>query len=60
MTKKSFDYVEMKHQAAQQVQAELAGMSQEEKIRYFQQRTQALRALQQRLRAERLEQRKTA
>jgi len=46
---KPFDCVDMKHQAAEQVQAHLAGMSRDEKIEYFRERTQALRALQQQL-----------
>ena len=46
---KSFDCVEMKHQAAEKVQALLAGMTREEKISYFQERTEALRKLQQQL-----------
>lgn len=47
--KKPFDCVEMQHQAAEKVQAHLAGMSREEKILYFHERTQALRELQQQL-----------
>ena len=39
----------MKHQAAERVQAHLAGMSRDEKIQYFRERTQALRTLQQQL-----------
>lgn len=50
---KTFDCVEMKHQAAETVQARLAGMSRDEKIRYFRERTQALRELQQQLIRER-------
>ena len=46
---KPFDCVEMKHQAAEHVQAHLAGMSRDEKVRYFRERTQALRELQQQL-----------
>jgi len=46
---KPFDCVDMKHQAAEKVQAHLAGMSRDEKIAYFHARTQALRALQQQL-----------
>jgi hypothetical protein len=46
---KPFDCVEMKHQAAAQVQARLAGMSRDEKVHYFRERTQALRELQQQL-----------
>lgn len=36
MKNKPFDCVEMKHQAAAHVQAELAGMTDQEKIAYFQ------------------------
>lgn len=46
---KPFDCVEMKHRAAEHVQARLAGMSREEKVQYFCERTRALRALQQQL-----------
>jgi len=46
---KPFDCVDMKHQAAEKVQAHLAGMSRDEKVEYFRERTQALRALQQQL-----------
>lgn len=46
---KPFDCVEMKHQAAEKVQAQLAGMSREEKVQYFRERTRALRELQQQL-----------
>ena len=46
---KPFDCVDMKHQAAEKVQAHLAGMSRDEKVQYFRERTQALRALQQQL-----------
>jgi hypothetical protein len=60
MMKKRFDCVEMKHEAAQIVQAKLAAMSREEKIEYFRVRTQELRDLQARLIAEREAQRKTA
>ena len=46
---KPFDCVEMKHQAAAKVQAHLAGMSRDEKVQYFRERTQVLRELQQQL-----------
>jgi hypothetical protein len=46
---KPFDCVEMKHQAAEKVQDHLAGMSRDEKVQYFRERTQALRELQQQL-----------
>lgn len=49
MNDKPFDCVEMKHQAAEHVQSHLAGMSRDEKILYFRERTQALRELQQKL-----------
>jgi hypothetical protein len=39
----------MKHQAAEKVQDHLAGMSRDEKVQYFRERTQALRELQQQL-----------
>ena len=35
MENKPFDCVEMKHQAAEKIQARLAGMSDEEKIEYL-------------------------
>lgn len=50
---KPFDCVEMKHQAAEAVQTRLAPMSREERIQYFRERTQELRALQQQLQRER-------
>ena len=46
---KPFDCVEMKHRAAEKVQAHLAGMSREEKVQYFRERTQVLRELQRQL-----------
>ncbi len=46
---KKFDCVEMKHKAAEIVQAKLATMSRDEKVRYFQERTETLRKLQQKL-----------
>lgn len=47
MTKKAFDCVEMKHQGAAKVQARLAGMTREEQLRYWEERTRELLALQQ-------------
>ena len=57
---KPFDCVEMKHQAAQKVQARLNGMSREEKVQYFHERTQALRELQHQLVQEQELKRKSA
>ena len=45
--KKPFDCVEMQHKTAEIVQAQLTGMSREEKVAFFCERTQALRELQQ-------------
>jgi hypothetical protein len=47
----------VEHQAAQHVQARLAGMSLDEQVQYFHERTHALRELQQRLIVERAAQR---
>lgn len=49
ISEKPFDCVEMKHKAAEIVQAKLATMSRDEKVRYFQERTKTLRELQQKL-----------
>lgn len=46
MTKKEFDCVEMKHKGAEKVQARLAGMTQEEQLAYWEERTRELLALQ--------------
>jgi hypothetical protein len=46
MKKKAFDCVEMKRQGAARVQARLAGMTPEERLKYWQGRTEALRARQ--------------
>jgi len=43
---KDFDCVEMKHKGAEKVQARLAGMTREEQLRYWEERTRALLALQ--------------
>jgi hypothetical protein len=45
--KKKFDCVEMKHKGAAVVQARLAGMTREEQLAYWEERTRALLALQQ-------------
>ena len=45
--KKSFDCVDMKHKGAERVQAILAGMTREEQLRYWDERTRELLALQQ-------------
>jgi len=45
--KKDFDCVDMKHQGAAKVQARLAGMTREEQLQYWEERTRALLALQQ-------------
>jgi hypothetical protein len=45
--KKKFDCVEMKHKGAEVVQARLAGMTREEQLAYWEERTRALLALQQ-------------
>jgi hypothetical protein len=60
MTKKRFDCVEMKHQAAREVQAELAGLTLDEQVEFFRQRTQELRDRQARLITEHEAQRKSA
>ena len=44
---KKFDCVEMKHKGAEKVQARLAGMTREEQLQYWEERTRSLRALQQ-------------
>jgi hypothetical protein len=45
--KKKFDCVELKHKGADVVQARLAGMTREEQLVYWEERTRALLALQQ-------------
>lgn len=45
--KKDFDCVEMKHKGAEKVQARLAGMTIEEQLKYWDERTRALLELQQ-------------
>jgi hypothetical protein len=57
---KPFDCVEMKHEAALHVQTRLAGMSREEKVLYFRERTQALRELQRQLVEEQAHKQKSA
>jgi len=47
MIKKDFDCVEMKHKGAEKVQARLAGMTREEQLLYWNERTRELLALQQ-------------
>ena len=49
---KTFDCVEMKHQAAEKVQARLAGMTDQEQIAYFRKVGDELRAEQERRRRE--------
>ncbi len=51
MRKKSFDCVELQHRGGERLMAELEGMTIEERVEYFRKHTQALRELQQRLRA---------
>lgn len=46
MKTKTFDCVEMKHQAAEQVQAQMAGMSDEEKIAFLNRVAEDFRAQQ--------------
>lgn len=53
--KKEFDCVEMKHKGAEKVQARLAGMTQEEQLKFWEERTNALLALQQKVIAEQKE-----
>ena len=48
--KKTFDCVEMMHRGAEQVQARLRGMTREERVDYWRQRTEELRKRQQQLR----------
>ncbi len=48
-TKKPFDCVEMKHRGAAKVQAKLAGMSREQQLEYWRERTERLLDLQQRV-----------
>lgn len=40
---KTFDCVEMKHNAAEKIQEKLTGMSSEEQLEYWQERTEVLR-----------------
>jgi hypothetical protein len=47
MKNKGFDCVEMKHKAAERVQARLARMTREEQLAYWDERTRDLLALQQ-------------
>jgi hypothetical protein len=47
--KKTFDCVEMKHRGAEKVQAQLAEMTLEEQLRYWEERGHALEAKRQRL-----------
>jgi len=49
MKNKGFDCVEMKHKAAQKVQARLARMTREEQLAYWDERTRDLLALQQKV-----------
>jgi hypothetical protein len=51
--KKTFDCVEMKHRAAESVQARLAGMSLDEQVEYWERRGKELRQGKARLRARR-------
>jgi hypothetical protein len=46
VNKKTFDCVEMKRKGAARVQARLQGMSREEQLRYWQERTNELMELQ--------------
>lgn len=50
VTKKSFDCVEMKHRAQEKLSKELEGLSQEERLRYYQRRHEELIAQQKALR----------
>ena len=47
MKTKKFDCVEMKRKGAEKVQQEIAGMTLDEELAYWQQGTKELRALQQ-------------
>ena len=47
-TNKAFDCVEMKRRGAQRVQAKLEGMSREQQLEYWRQRTEELLDLQRR------------
>ncbi len=53
MKKKTFDCVEMMHQGAARVQAETAGMTEEEELKFWAQRTKALLARQRAARSKR-------
>jgi hypothetical protein len=53
MRKKTFDSVEMKRQAQQAVLRKLEGMTPEEEIEFWKQRTAAMREWQAQLRADR-------
>ena len=46
MMNKDFDCVEMKYKGAEKVQARLAGMTREEQLRFWDERTRELLALQ--------------
>ena len=48
-TKKSFDCVDMKHRGAEKVQAKLAGMSREQQLEYWRERTDVLLDFQRRV-----------
>lgn len=51
--KKTFDCVEMKHRAAEQVQAKLAAMSLDEQVEYWERRGKEIRRKKARLTAQR-------
>lgn len=54
MKDKPFDCVEMMHRGQAEVKSRLAGLSRQEQLAYWQQRSEELRQKQERIRASRL------